>query len=425
MNALKIDMLRLVNIMLLITVLSSCSTQKISGNKLSLDTKFIKTQLEDATKQIKYLAESVEESDIPTTYSNGKYVNWGTSWWCSGFYPGTVLYLYEFTRDPDLLSEAKRKLHYLQKEKYNKGTHDLGFMLYCSFGNALRLTGDSLAYKEILTTGAESLSTRYKDITKTIRSWDGGKNWDGKPWTYPVIIDNMMNLEFLSEVSKMTGNRKYLDIAITHANTTMKNHFRSDFSSYHVVDYDAKTGNVIDKKTAQGAFDESGWSRGQAWALYGYTMMYRETGDNDYLTQARSIAKYYLNHPNLPEDLIPYWDMDQNKLTTESKYYSQKDLRDVSTASIMASALIELAQYTSGEESQEYIVKAEKMLQSLSSKPYKADYREAGGYILKHSVGSIPHKTEVDVPLTYADYYYVEALIRYDRMLKGETVIKQ
>ncbi|PUV21972.1 glycoside hydrolase family 88 protein [Sphingobacterium athyrii] len=398
----------------------SCSSQKnLTTAKLGLNKEFVQTNLEDARKQITYLAASIQESDIPTTYKDGKYVNWGSSWWCSGFYPGTVLYLYEYTKDEKLLDEAKRKLKYLEKEKNNKGTHDLGFMLYCSFGNALRLTGDSTAYKEVLSTGAASLATRFHTVPKTIRSWDG------QPWTYPVIIDNMMNLEFLTEVSKMTGDKRYRDIAVTHANTTMTNHYRKDYSSYHVVDYNPENGSIISKKTAQGAFDESAWARGQAWGLYGYTMMYRETGDKNYLEQAQHIAKFYLNHPNLPKDLIPYWDMDQNKLTKESKYYNQKDLRDVSTAAVTASALLELAQYTKGSESQLYISKAEQMLKSLSSKPYKADYKEAGGYILKHSVGSIPHKTEVDVPLTYADYYYVEALIRYDRMLNGEKVIKK
>ncbi|MCS3556189.1 MULTISPECIES: glycoside hydrolase family 88 protein [unclassified Sphingobacterium] len=396
-------------------VAGACQSKKgFVKNKLSLDQTFIRENLEDARAQISYLGSSLKEADIPTSFKNGQYVNWGSSWWCSGFYPGTVLYLYEYSKDVKLLDEAKRKLKYLEKEKNNKGTHDLGFMLYCSFGNALRLTNDSVAYENILSTGAASLATRYSDTTKTIRSWDG------KPWTYPVIIDNMMNLEFLFEVSKITGNKSYADIAIKHADATMSNHYRKDFSSYHVVDYNNQDGSIIAKKTAQGAFDESAWSRGQAWGLYGYTMMFRETRDKKYLQQARNIAQFYLNHPNLPQDLIPYWDMDQNKLNSSSKYYAQKDFRDVSTAAIMASALLELAQYTGSEESQFYLSKAEQMLRSLSSKPYKADFKEAGGYILKHSVGSIPHKTEVDVPLTYADYYYVEALIRYKRLLDEE-----
>ncbi|SFS59633.1 glycoside hydrolase family 88 protein [Sphingobacterium wenxiniae] len=405
--------------------LQSCAQHKQDKAALKLSEAFVTQQLNDASKQIKYLESQIQESDIPTTFKDGKHVNWGTAWWCSGFYPGTALYLYEATGDQELLDIAKSKLKYLEKEKHNTTTHDLGFMLFCSFGNALRLTGDSSAYKEVLATGAESLASRFKESTKTIRSWDGGKNWDGQPWTYPVIIDNMMNLEFLTQVSKITGNPRYTEIAKTHANTTLKEHFRDNYSSYHVVDYNPEDGSVIAKKTAQGAFDESAWARGQAWALYGYTVMYRETKDEAYLKQARGIADFYLNHPNLPEDLVPYWDFDQDKLTSDSKYYAQKDLRDASTAAIVASALLELSLYTEGEESANYITKSEKMLESLSREPYKAAYKDNGGYILKHSVGSIPHETEVDVPLTYADYYYVEALIRYGRMLKGEEVIKQ
>ncbi len=404
---------------------SVCYHADAQQKNLKLTEGFVTQQLNDAAKQLKYLESQIKESDIPTTFKDGKHVNWGTSWWCSGFYPGTALYLYEATGDKALLDIAKNKLKYLEKEKNNKGTHDLGFMLFCSFGNALRLTGDSATYKPVLATGAASLASRYRESTKTIRSWDGGKNWDGQPWTYPVIIDNMMNLEFLTQASKMTGDPTFAQIAKTHANTTIKNHFRKNYSSYHVVDYNPEDGSVIAKKTAQGAFDESSWARGQAWALYGYTMMYRETKDKAYLKQARGIAKFYLNHPNLPADLVPYWDFDQNQLTPDSKYYAQKDLRDVSTASVVASALLELSLYTKRKERKNYIAKAEQMLASISREPYKAAYQDNGGYILKHSVGSIPHKTEVDVPLTYADYYYVEALVRYGRMLKGETVIKQ
>lgn len=393
--------------------------------QLKLEKQFVSEQLQAAAKQLKFLESQIAESDIPTSFKDGKHVNWGTSWWCSGFYPGTALYLYEATADPALLAIAQSKLQYLQKEKDNKGTHDLGFMLFCSFGNALRLTGDSARYVPILATGAASLASRFKESTQTIRSWDGGKNWDGQPWTYPVIIDNMMNLEFLTQATKLTGDSQFAEIAKVHANSTLKNHFRKDYSSYHVVDYNPVDGEVLAKKTAQGAFDESAWARGQAWALYGYTMLYRETGEKAYLKQAQRIAKFYLNHPNLPQDLVPYWDFDQNQLTSASKYYAQKDFRDASTAAIVASALLELRLYTGKQEASYYLAKAEQMLLSLSAAPYKAAYGSNGGYILQHSVGSIPHKTEVDVPLTYADYYYVEALIRYQRMLDQEAVIKQ
>ncbi len=225
----------------------SCRAQRLSSDsKLSLDRQFVDTNLRDAARQIEFLASHIKENELPTTYKAGKYVNMSSSWWCSGFFPGTALYLYEATGDKKLLDIGIGKLKYLEKEKYNKRTHDLGFMLYCSFGNALRLTGDSAKYRDVLTTGAESLATRYSDVTKTIRSWDGGS------WSYPVIIDNMMNLEFLSEVSKISGNPKYLQIAKSHANTTLEQHFRKDYSSYHVVDYDPKSGGVVAKKNSTG-----------------------------------------------------------------------------------------------------------------------------------------------------------------------------
>jgi len=310
-------------------------------------------------------------------------------------------------------------LTYLEKEKNNKGTHDLGFMLFCSFGNALRLTGNTQQYKPVLTTGANSLASRYSQNTKAIRSWDHGS------WDYPVIIDNMMNLEFLTQVSKITGDKKYYDIAVTHAETTLKNHFRKDYSSYHVIDYDKNTGKVRSKKTHQGAFDESAWSRGQGWALYGYTMMYRETKKKEFLKQAQQIAKYILDNPNLPSDLIPYWDFDKDKIATSDKMYPNKDLRDVSAAALYASALLELSQYTKGQESANYLDKAETMIKNLSQAPYLAAYGQNGGYILQHSVGALPLNSEIDVPLTYADYYYVEALVRYKRLLAGEPMIKE
>lgn len=383
----------------------------------SISAKFIDNELSEAAKQIKVLVGDTPRDKFPKTFENGQQKFSNSDWWCSGFYLGTLLYLYEGTGDQTLLKEAENKLTYLAKEKNNKGTHDLGFMLYCSFGNALRLTGDS-AYKEVLLTGAESLASRYSDVHQVIKSWSWGS------WNYAVIIDNMMNLEFLTEMSKLSGDPKYKNIAITHANTTIKNHFRKDYSSYHVVDYDKDSGKVLVKKTHQGAADESAWARGQGWALYGYTMMYRETKQKNFLNQARHVAKYILNHPNLPDDLIPYWDFDMDKIPASSKMYAQRQLRDVSAASLYASALLELAQYTKGQERQRFFSAAETIIRNLSKAPYKAAYGENGGYILKHSVGALPGNSEVDVPLTYADYYYVEALIRYKRLMEGQPIIK-
>ncbi len=385
---------------------------------LKLSSKFVDDQLKASAEQYQNLVSVVPENKFPKTFEGGKQEFSNSAWWCSGFYPGTLLYLGEATSDPKLKQAGLDKLKDLEKEQYNKGTHDLGFMLFCSFGNALRLTGDSSKYQPILETGAESLSSRFNPTTKTIRSWDHNV------WKFPVIIDNMMNLEFLMQMAKTTGNKKYSDIAITHANTTLKNHFRKDNSSYHVIDYDPQSGAVLAKQTAQGAADESAWARGQAWGLYGYTMMYRETKDKAYLNQAKKIANYILKSPNLPEDLVPYWDFDKDKIPTGDKTYSRRSLRDASAAAIIASALIELSQYTKGKESTEYLRKAEGMLNSLSSSAYFAKKGTNGGYLLEHSVGALPLNSEVDVPLTYADYYYVEALVRYQRLLDGEPAIK-
>ena len=404
---------------LLLAILGTSTVVQAQTAKPNLSKAFIQQQLDAAAKQIKVLANETPAEKFPKTFENGKEVFSSSSWWCSGFYPGTLLYLYEGTKDEGLLKKATEKLTYLEKEKNNKGTHDLGFMLFCSFGNALRLTGDNQKYGPVLSTGANSLASRYSPTTKTIRSWDHGS------WQYPVIIDNMMNLEFLTQVSKMTGDKKFYDIAVSHAETTLKNHFRKDYSSYHVIDYDKNTGKAIGKKTHQGAFDESAWSRGQGWALYGYTMMYRETKKKEFLKQAQQIAKYILNNPNLPADLVLYWDFDKDKIAQSDKMYPNKDLRDVSAAALYASALLELSQYTKGSEALNYFEKAETILKNLSKAPYLAPYGQNGGYILQHSVGALPLNSEIDVPLTYADYYYVEALVRYQRLLAGEPMIKE
>lgn len=337
---------------------------------------------------------------FPKTYhpTTDKFETSSSSWWCSGFYPGTLLYLYEQTKDQTLYDEALRMMKVLEKEKNNKGTHDLGFMMFCSFGNANRIEPKP-EYKEILITSAKSLSTRFDPKVGCIKSWDAKEN------EYLVIIDNMMNLELLFWATRITGDSSYYKIAVTHANTTMKNHFRRDYSSYHVINYNSKTGAVQQRRTAQGYSDESAWARGQAWGLYGYTVMYRDTKDRKYLDQANHIAQFLLNHPNLPADKIPYWDFNAPNIPNA--------LRDASAASIMASALLELSQYVDDALSKNYVHVAETMLQSLSSGRYKAAPGTNGGFIIKHGVGHLPQKSEVDVPLTYGDYYFIEAMARY------------
>ncbi|RPE09942.1 glucuronyl hydrolase [Chitinophaga lutea] len=361
----------------------------------------IDEQFQFAKEQYKVLSRQVPADRMPKTYyaKTGKVETSDTKWWCSGFYPGALLYIYENTKDEATMAEAGRRLAILEKEKHYTGNHDLGFMMYCSFGNAYRITGNP-AYKTTIDTAAASLATRYRPGAGVIQSWNASKKMQG-----PVIIDNMMNLELLYWVSDHGGDKKYREIALTHADNTLKNHFRPDHSSYHVIDYDMQTGKVIKKVTAQGAADESAWSRGQSWGLYGYTMMYRFSGNKRYLAHAKNIAAFMLRHPNMPVDLVPYWDF--NAPGIPDTY------RDASAAAVMASALLELAQYGSKKERKTYVAAAEKIIRSLSSPAYRAQPGENGGFLLMHSTGALPLKSEVDVPLTYADYYFLEALHRY------------
>lgn len=332
-----------------------------------------------------------------STNADGTMRTMTSDWWCSGFFAGTLWYLYEFTRDTSIKAAAEKWTVALEKEQYNLSTHDLGFMLYCSYGNGYRLTKKP-AYSKVLLNGANSLATRFDSTVGLLKSWDKMGSYN-----FPVIIDNMMNLEYLLWAAKASGNKQLQKIAITHADNTLKNHFRADHSSYHVVLYD-KDGTVLAKKTHQGHHDESAWARGQAWGLYGYTLMYRETRDRKYLEQAQAIAQFFISHPRLPADKIPYWDFDDPAIPNAS--------RDASAAAVVAAALLELAHYTSTNTARRYFRFAEETLESLSSPVY---FTATGNnhFLLKHSTGNLPKKYEIDAPLIYADYYYIEALLRY------------
>ncbi|MBN1431837.1 MAG: glycoside hydrolase family 88 protein [Methanomicrobiaceae archaeon] len=369
--------------------------------------KIIDESLAFAIHQYTMMADVMNEKTdlLPRTIDeSGSLVTSNSGWWTSGFSPGSLWYLYEYSKDENIREAAVRMTSRVEKEKNNKGTHDLGFMLYCSFGNGLRLTGEE-SYNEILLTGASSLSTRFRPVVGCIQSWGSRSGWQ-----CPVIIDNMMNLELLMWAFKKSGDSSFYKIALTHADTTIINHFRPDYSTWHVVSYDTLSGDIEAKQTAQGAADESSWARGQSWGLYGYTMMYRETGLQRYLDQAQGIADFLISHPNLPDDKIPYWDYDAPGIPDAH--------RDASAGAIMASALIELSGFAEPEKRNKYLDIAEKQIRSLASPAYMAEPGENGNFILMHSVGSLPAKSEVDVPLTYADYYFIEALLRF-RKIKG------
>jgi len=356
-----------------------------------------------AEKQSEVMLKSIQEAKAagktgvsPRTLSaSGDLLLVASKDWCSGFFPGELWYLYNYTNDKKWLEEAKAYTANIEQEKTNGGTHDMGFKVYCSVGNAYRITKDP-HYKDVIIEAAKTLSTRFNPKVGCIKSWDGRPQWP-----FPVIIDNMMNLELLFKATKFSGDSSFYKIAVSHANTTMKNHFRADYSSYHVVSYDPETGSVLKKVTHQGYADESAWARGQAWALYGFTMCYRETRNKAYLQQAENVAKYILNNPNMPADLVPYWDFNAPAIPNEP--------RDASAAAVMASALYELSTYSA--HGKLYRNKANSMIKSLTDH-YTAALGTNKGFILLHSTGSKPSNSEVDVPLSYADYYYLEALMR-------------
>ena len=384
-------------------LLPSCS-----NNSNDMMSSVIEKGLKRSIEQSEFMAASLMDQPdrLPkTTEKDGTLVTSDTHWWCSGFFSGTLWMLYEATGNETLKKYAENYTMRIEKEQYALDTHDLGFMMNCSFGNGYRITGNE-NYKKILLQSARSLATRYNENIGVIRSWDN------KPkWMYPVIIDNLMNLELLENAYKLSQDSLFDKIANSHATITITNHFRPDYSSCHVVDYDTITNKALKMDTHQGYSSTSAWARGQAWGLYGYTMMYRETQNEKYLQQAINIAKFILHHPNLPEDKIPYWDFDAPNIPDEP--------RDASAGAIIASALLELSQYVNDDKlSKEYQSVASQQLRTLSSDEYLATPQTNGGFILKHSVGNKPRNSEVDAPLTYADYYYVEALLRYKKLLQ-------
>jgi unsaturated chondroitin disaccharide hydrolase len=371
---------------------------KASAQKVS-----VKEAFASAEKQTNVLLNEIEKDTLakqknqvsPRTVEDGKLKMVKSNDWTSGFFAGELWFFYQYTKDKKWLGLARAYTEKLTKEQFNKGTHDLGFIIYCSFGNGYRLTKDT-AYRSVIIQAAKSLYTRFNPTAGVIKSWDHNND----KWKYPVIIDNMMNLELLFDATRLTGDSSFYKIAVSHANTTIKNHFRPDFSSWHVLDYDTETGKVLQKVTAQGYSDDSDWARGQAWALYGFTMCYRETKNAAYLKQANAIAHFILTNKAIPADGVPYWDYKDPQIPNVS--------RDASAAAITASALMELAKYSPNKN---YKEQGEKILYSLQ-KSYTNNPGENKGFILNHSTGHRPAKSEVDVPINYADYYYLEALLR-------------
>lgn len=395
----KTKIISSVSVGILFLTLSSCVVEKETMNEV------IDRVLSTSTRHALALAHKVEpmQGKLPQTFEGDTLRTNSYRAWISGFFPGVLWYLYE----NDVKNEELKQYAVLYTERVAPAdtmtsTHDLGFMLNCSAGNGYRITGEQ-RYRDIITRGAHSLATRFSPGTGVIKSWKSNAKWQ-----YPVIIDNMMNLEMLADVAGLDGDTTLLDIANTHAHTTMLNHFRPDYTCFHVVSYDSITGKPHFRGTHQGYADSSAWARGQGWALYGYTMMYRETGLTEYLEHARKVADMIVNHPNMPEDKVPYWDFNAPDIPNA--------LRDASSAAIMASGFVELSQLDKSRDSGRWLRFAEEQIRSLASPEYLAAPGTNGDFILKHSVGNLNKNSEVDVPLTYADYYFVEALMRLKKL---------
>ncbi|MCM4170177.1 glucuronyl hydrolase [Arenibacter sp. TNZ] len=343
---------------------------------------------------------------IETNETEWKEIPNGRLVWTSGFYPGILWYMYDLTKDEKWKEEAIKRTEVFEDFKTINEHHDIGFMMFPAYGNGY-MFGDKKEYRDILLTSAESLASRFNPKVGTIKSWS---NVMHPRWQQHItIIDNMLNLELLFWAAKNGGSQEFYDIAVKHAETTMENHFRPDYTSWHVIEYDSISGKVLNRHTKQGYADDSRWSRGQAWGIYGYTMVYRETGDKKFLDFATKLTDKYLEL--LPADYIPHWDFDVPNLEREE--------RDASAAAIVASGLLELSTLVEDRKEQEkYYNAAMQMLESLSSEEYSGVGR-ADSFLL-HSTGAKSLGKEIDVALIYADYYYIEALDRLQKMERSK-----
>lgn len=365
--------------------------------------------LEQAAKTLKVIpTDSVNlPRSIPANSTQWKYVNYKD--WCSGFWPGILWDLYQYSHEKTWLKEADKFTRELTPLSNHPGfDHDLGFMVFNSFGKGYQLTKNP-EYKQVILKSADSLATLFNPKVGTILSWPSMVKQMN--WPHNTIIDNMINLEMLFWASKNGGKKSMYNIAVKHAETTMHNHFRPDYTSYHVVVYDTITGKKIKGVTHQGYADNSMWARGQSWAIYGFTMCYRETHKSEFLDFAQKVADVYLQR--LPKDLIPYWDFNAPDIPNAPK--------DASAACVTASALLELSTFVKNPaKAQMYRSKATQMLAKLSSDEYLSNNKNDA--FLLHSTGHKPAGSEIDASIIYADYYYIEALLRLKKLQAKKSI---
>jgi len=397
------------------------------GLMLLVSCNSLKVESFDVTKSLDYCASQTQrtltqlkgDSAINYTMMPRNILKGSNTWscrkatkeeWTSGFWPGVLWYDFENTKDPKIKQEAEK---YTQSLGFLSRTsaydHDLGFLVFCSYGNGYRLTGNP-AYKQVLLNTADTLATLYNPKVGTILSWP--RQIELNDWPHNTIIDNMINLELLFWAAKNGGGKKLYDIAVSHADHTMRNQFKPDYSCYHVALYDTITGKFIKGITHQGYSDKSMWARGQGWSIYGFIVCYRETHDKRYLDFAQKVADAYLKR--LPQDEVPYWDFDAPQIPNAP--------RDASAACVVASALLEMSTYLEGDSGLKYKNDAVKMLKNLSTPAYLSG--QSNPSYLLHSTGHWPNNSEIDASIIYADYYYIEALLRLKKLNSGEKLFK-
>jgi len=348
-----------------------------------------------------------DTSKFPTEAKGDKWVLIPPYEWTSGFYPGALWYMYEYARatnPPEAeawRARAQRWTAGLKQEQFNRGTHDLGFMMFDSFGNGYRITKNA-EYQKVLLQSAKSLAARYRPVTRMIRSQGNMEDMD----RYTVIIDNMMNLELLMWASENGGGTELRQIAISHADRALKEFFRPDGSTYHVVELNPNTGDVQRKYTAQGMADESCWSRGQTWAIYGFGYMYEVTKDQRYLDAAVKAAEYYLAH--LPADNVPPSDFNSGLDGLEFK--------DSSAACVASSALFRLSRLVpDAARKDKYSQAAVAALRAVTEPPYFSEGDDKAGMILysARNFHASPNHRLTNTSLIWSDYYLLEAIHQY------------
>ena len=394
-------------IVILLLILNSCTSSSDKSELKGLSASKVDELIEHAASQYKVLLQNAPDSSQYPFYLNedGSIFFVEKKNWTSGYVPGVMWYLYANTQDQFWKNQAMRWCTSIESEKLATNKHDTGVMLYTSFGLGHKIGGVK-EYKDILIEGADSLLVRYNEKIGLIKSWNSkGLQND---WLFPVIIDGMIVLDLPFYAGKFSDNKEMIRKATSHATITMQNHFRDDGSAPHVVDYDPNTGKKRYFDTHQGYSKASSWARGQAWAIYGFPLAYRYTGDRSYLETAMRTADYVFTHENMPDDLIPFWDYLAPEIPDEP--------RDASAAAIMCAGLLEMCQYLNDEDKEKYLNYAQKIIISLSKPEYLCENGDCQGFILKHSVYNKPSGKGVDTPINFTDFYFLEALIRYKEL---------